>query len=274
MHRNIIVFLFLFSASVLADELPPAVERSLDRFDSSVSQAMRDIKRAKESMLTALNSQRIAAVRRGDEDTTAVIDTLIAQIGEQTKNILASVKRPNLERDENKGPLMAKDEETDGPIIWDSHQSLRDEQTFKSDWHSGAYQIEPGGIRFVSGSSLTSRFQCLDKTRITVVLASTGRNFRIEFCNKQISLPSPKRGQGHEKIIIAVERVGKNLNYAISGDGKVSKRSVILLSDGEQNKANEFTLEWSKDWSVAGGEPLFKSLTVTGPVVFKESPLP
>ena len=65
MHRNIIVFLFLFSASVLADELPPAVERSLDRFDRSVSQAMRDIKRAKESMLTALNSQRIAAVRRG-----------------------------------------------------------------------------------------------------------------------------------------------------------------------------------------------------------------
>ena len=82
MHRNIIVFLFLFSASVLADELPPAVERSLDRFDRSVSQAMRDIKRAKESMLTALNSQRIAAVRRGDEDTTAVIDILIAQIGE------------------------------------------------------------------------------------------------------------------------------------------------------------------------------------------------
>ena len=107
MYMCFIIISFLISVSVMAADLPSTVERSIDRYDASVAKAMRDIEKAKDSLSAALNTQRAAAVRRGDAKAAAAIDIVFSKIEEQTKNILASVNQPTPDGDGDEGPAIA-----------------------------------------------------------------------------------------------------------------------------------------------------------------------
>lgn len=107
MRFLIVVYLLLTGVLVEAAELPAAVERAADRYQAKLANALRDAKRAKESLFAALKSQRDAAVRQGDAQAAAAIDGLASQAEAQLREIAVAIEGSGFNTEKGAGPALA-----------------------------------------------------------------------------------------------------------------------------------------------------------------------